>query len=229
MSGKRWTDDEIRAAVDTYVDVLEECRRGATPSKTEYLRRLARDFPTRTLKSFEWRMQNISYVMCLLGLEPVPGWPPARNVGPGVAERIARALEGRLGRTWLEEVSYLVEAQDTGDVAGEPPAGKERPARSEVLVVRHARDAGVARWVRARAAGRCELCGRPAPFTSRLEEPYLEIHHVVPLAEGGPDTVDNTAALCPNCHRELHSRRHAREKREELVRNLRDRDTPPRA
>ena len=25
-----------------------------------------------------------------------------------------------------------------------------------------------------------------------------------PLFEGGPDTVDNTIAGCPNCHRRLH-------------------------
>lgn len=34
--------------------------------------------------------------------------------------------------------------------------------------------------------------------------PYLEIHHVKTLATGGADTVDNTVAICPNCHRELH-------------------------
>ncbi|MEQ1936169.1 MAG: HNH endonuclease [Fimbriimonadaceae bacterium] len=33
---------------------------------------------------------------------------------------------------------------------------------------------------------------------------FLEVHHVVPLAEGGDDTMANAAALCPMCHRELH-------------------------
>lgn len=28
----------------------------------------------------------------------------------------------------------------------------------------------------------------------------VEIHHVVPQAEGGPDTEDNAAPLCPTCH-----------------------------
>ena len=36
------------------------------------------------------------------------------------------------------------------------------------------------------------------------QEPYLESHHIATLAEGGPDTPENTAALCANCHRELH-------------------------
>jgi len=32
----------------------------------------------------------------------------------------------------------------------------------------------------------------------------LEVHHKVPLAEGGDDTVENAIALCPNCHRHAH-------------------------
>lgn len=28
----------------------------------------------------------------------------------------------------------------------------------------------------------------------------VEIHHVIPQAEGGPDTLENAAPLCPSCH-----------------------------
>lgn len=28
----------------------------------------------------------------------------------------------------------------------------------------------------------------------------VEVHHIIPQAEGGPDTEDNAAALCSNCH-----------------------------
>ena len=31
----------------------------------------------------------------------------------------------------------------------------------------------------------------------------LEVHHIVPEAEGGPDSEDNAAPLCPTCHRTL--------------------------
>lgn len=34
--------------------------------------------------------------------------------------------------------------------------------------------------------------------------PYLEVHHVRRLADGGSDTTENAVALCPNCHMELH-------------------------
>jgi hypothetical protein len=29
---------------------------------------------------------------------------------------------------------------------------------------------------------------------------YVEVHHIVPTAEDGPDTIDNAAPLCPSCH-----------------------------
>jgi len=28
----------------------------------------------------------------------------------------------------------------------------------------------------------------------------VEIHHILPQEDGGPDTIDNAAPLCPNCH-----------------------------
>lgn len=28
----------------------------------------------------------------------------------------------------------------------------------------------------------------------------LEVHHLIPEAEGGPDTLGNAVPLCPNCH-----------------------------
>jgi 5-methylcytosine-specific restriction protein A len=56
-----------------------------------------------------------------------------------------------------------------------------------------------------RANGYCERCRATAPFKRAANgSPYLEVHHVVPLAEGGEDSIENATALCPNCHRELH-------------------------
>lgn len=54
------------------------------------------------------------------------------------------------------------------------------------------------------ANGFCELCGIAAPFTDANGQPYLETHHIDWLARGGHDTLENTVALCPNCHRKMH-------------------------
>lgn len=32
----------------------------------------------------------------------------------------------------------------------------------------------------------------------------METHHIEWLAHGGADTVENTVALCPNCHKKMH-------------------------
>lgn len=55
-----------------------------------------------------------------------------------------------------------------------------------------------------RANGFCELCNCKAPFFTNEGQPYLEIHHIISLACGGADSIFNTIALCPNCHRKLH-------------------------
>jgi 5-methylcytosine-specific restriction protein A len=55
------------------------------------------------------------------------------------------------------------------------------------------------------ANGKCEKCGNPAPFIRDKDKtPYLEVHHKIQLSKGGWDELENTEALCPNCHREKH-------------------------
>jgi len=51
----------------------------------------------------------------------------------------------------------------------------------------------------------CGSCEKPAPFKRRKDgTAYLEVHHLTPLSQGGEDSVKNTIALCPNCHRKTH-------------------------
>lgn len=66
------------------------------------------------------------------------------------------------------------------------------------------RDPVVSAYVKKRAEGKCDLCGKDAPFMDAKGNPYLEEHHVERLADGGDDTIDNAVALCPNCHRQVH-------------------------
>lgn len=83
-------------------------------------------------------------------------------------------------------------------------AGK-LPLKENVTVERFVRNPDVVAEVLIRADGRCDECRSAAPFISRsTNQPYLEVHHVTRLADGGEDTVDNAVALCPNCHRKAH-------------------------
>jgi 5-methylcytosine-specific restriction protein A len=76
--------------------------------------------------------------------------------------------------------------------------------RRNVVTEVYESDRLVAEYARRRADGICQLCNRPAPFLARDGEPFLEVHHIVPLADGGPDAIGNIVALCPNCHRKMH-------------------------
>ena len=67
------------------------------------------------------------------------------------------------------------------------------------------RDEYIKLYALERADGNCQLCDKPAPFLKKNGSPYLEVHHINYLANKGSDTIDNVAALCPNCHRKMHS------------------------
>lgn len=103
-----------------------------------------------------------------------------------LAERVERALQ----RIYTKKTT--------------PPKGQEKVSKISTSSERYVRDPEVIAWVLAEAAGVCENCGSLAPFKRPNGEPFLEVHHVRPLGEGGPDTTANAAACCPNCHRRLH-------------------------
>lgn len=54
------------------------------------------------------------------------------------------------------------------------------------------------------ADGVCQGCNKEAPFETESGDPYLEVHHITRVSDGGPDHPDNVIALCPNCHAEVH-------------------------
>lgn len=83
-----------------------------------------------------------------------------------------------------------------------------------------ARNLNVVAWALERAKGLCELCERPGPFQVEEGNLFLEVHHVLALSAGGPDTVDNVAALCPNCHRACHHARNRDELADGLMKKL---------
>ncbi|RYH50821.1 MAG: HNH endonuclease [Alcaligenaceae bacterium] len=79
------------------------------------------------------------------------------------------------------------------------------PTRTAVVSFAFERNPDVVAEVLHRANGQCEQCKKAAPFLRRRDNsPYLEVHHLVQLAHDGEDTVENAAALCPNCHRKFH-------------------------
>jgi 5-methylcytosine-specific restriction endonuclease McrA len=51
-----------------------------------------------------------------------------------------------------------------------------------------------------RAGIKCSICG--------WNKTSLDIHHILPVKNGGTGTDDNLIALCPNCHRMAHEKKY---------------------
>ena len=129
-------------------------------------------------------------------------WYADSEYGAKIRKRVMRLMR-TAARQIFDRDELEAKAAARG-VPSRPPRGERGPWRDKREVTVIGRDPAVHRWTLHNADGRCELCGEPAPFTKPNGQPYLEVHHILRLAERGTDTPDNTVALCPNCHREAH-------------------------
>jgi hypothetical protein len=130
------------------------------------------------------------------------------QVVPKAAEFPPTADENALNRMTIEALSAPCLPK---------PDGQRQPAKSNRTSIAFERDPLVRAFVLRRAAGKCEYCAKDAPFVDQSGVPFLEVHHINPLANGGEDMVENTAAICPNCHRECHHGRNAATLRQALI------------
>jgi 5-methylcytosine-specific restriction protein A len=117
------------------------------------------------------------------GLRPVPAAPIIRQL-----ETLKQKALAHYSKTKLKQLAKKSK-----------PKPAKRPARTEEFV----RNPYVAAYVKRMADGNCDLCQQPAPF-KKDGLPFLHCHHVLWLARGGPDIIQNAVALCPNCHERMH-------------------------
>lgn len=108
-----------------------------------------------------------------------------------------------------EEVDYKTDLPDSLAAARLAALAACKPGNDELEQSAprkvYQRSRKVAHYVLMRARGACESCKRPAPFMKKDGTPYLEPHHVNRLSDGGLDHPRYVAAVCPSCHREIHS------------------------
>lgn len=124
---------------------------------------------------------------------------PLRVVGKNVAPIQAEALATK--QALLER---KVQRATSDKIASRAKLASGKPSKRTVATDQYERDPWVVAYAKQRAQGICQLCNAPAPFIDKYGEPYLEVHHIEWLSKGGSDSVDNVAALCPNCHRKMH-------------------------
>ncbi len=98
-----------------------------------------------------------------------------------------------------------VKKLDTAEIEKRAKLFKGNIGSRKSIVTSYDRNIYVSEYTKLRANGKCELCEEPAPFINKEGEPYLETHHIIWLSKGGKDSINNTVALCPNCHRRMHS------------------------
>lgn len=85
------------------------------------------------------------------------------------------------------------------------------PSRTRRESWEKTRSAVIIQYALCRSRGICEGCNDPAPFMRRNGDPYLEVHHIHALGDGGADHPLNVAAICPNCHQRVTHGRDAKE------------------
>ena len=96
-----------------------------------------------------------------------------------------------------------------------------RPTQIEQIVRVYPRNNILKNYVKRRSVYSCEMPNCHYKAFQKIDgELYIEVHHVTPLSEGGEDNVNNTVALCPNCHRALHYADNKEELRQTLLNYL---------
>lgn len=211
MSHEDWTGEEVSAAVDAYVEMFINQRAGVPFSKAKVNENLRKGALSKRSKgSIEYRMQNISAVFDDMKMPWLIGYKPARNIGPKVKAQIKRLLAKfqippiTNPKEDLETTTIKLREKMKSNGPWLPPIGNDKVPQAITQAKIFLRNAQVKAWILNNAKGVCESCKSEAPFTTDSGLPYLETHHVLTLAEGGSDTIENTVALCPNCHRRIH-------------------------
>lgn len=114
--------------------------------------------------------------------------------------RPLEALAEAVDATPPAPFANLQALKDRAFAAANPAPSSTQRMRT---VVERSKD--VKEYIVRRGAGVCEGCGSNAPFLRPDGVPYLEPHHIRRLSDGGPDDPRFVIALCPNCHRRIHS------------------------
>lgn len=128
-----------------------------------------------------------------------------RNVAIDAEKRIKPRNEGEVAVQLFEAEVARSLADDHGVRIERLSQAEKMPKALSVQTTIFLRNPDVVAEVLVRANGYCEQCKSAAPFLRAKDgTPYLEVHHIVQLSQGGEDSVRNAIALCPNCHRKVH-------------------------
>jgi len=147
-----------------------------------------------------------------LSLRQVVGRPPEPRIGREAIHWMSpndEVLIGNIGSNVYigstTDLSLLSDSASEAALRKRAGKAKGKPKTVQRTVTEFVRDPFVVAAALRRADGVCEVPGcSHTLFVRETGALYLEVHHIVPLGEGGDDTILNVAAICPACHREQH-------------------------
>lgn len=156
--GSPWSDAEMEDSVREYVRMINLPKSGEKFNKTQIYRELSSRHK-RGAKSYEFRMQNISYVFELLGRTWVTGLKPKRNITAQQVELIESLIASIENRPFEGTASFEAKVRESSKKSNkEKPNGDTKPRTSISTTTNYTRSPEVKAWVLNRANGICECC-----------------------------------------------------------------------
>jgi len=190
---EHWTDSELEAAVDAYLNMLTDELNGRRVVKAHTYRELSEKVG-RNAKAWEFRMQNISYVLDGLGLQWIDGLKPAKNVGQDVAARLVKLIEVRPfpQQSRAPTLDQVTQDAETEGAFNPGTASDQRTRVLASIVRRRGQPAFRAALIKA-YGGRCAVTGCDV-----LDA--LEAAHIFPYLDGETNAVSNGLLLRADIH-----------------------------
>jgi predicted HNH restriction endonuclease len=159
---------------------------------------------------------NIRYAALGLSVGKRLGWIPKHPLDvlvhfryPDPERECHWEMRGRLAAA-LEALGWVADASDFDLNPGEMPGGTKlfEGAIHPVAVNAFERNPEARRLCLAHYGTSCLACGINLKATYELDQEFIHVHHIVPLAEVGEkyeiDPVKDLRPVCPNCHSVIH-------------------------
>jgi hypothetical protein len=126
--GQTWAGDANEIVVAAYLDMFAKVRAGEQVNKTQAYRDLSQ-IVGKGHKAVEFKFQNISHVMELLGYPWLPGLKPLSNIQTSLLPAVERALDLGQSQFLLEPQAAKPGLEDASQLyLGPPPVGPTQPA-----------------------------------------------------------------------------------------------------
>ena len=122
---------------------------------------------------------------------------------PGMTKELAFCLCGGASETTFKEEKEKF-ARKQLESSLEDLENEQKEARKTYISTTTRRNATATAAAKERDGFACQYCGCSNTFTTADGKPYVEVHHLKYVSEGGSDVLDNLVCLCAHHHSMIH-------------------------